>query len=103
MVTEVAGEDVDPPVDPESELGQISKKVKSLHLETPSWSQSSILTSTFRFWTYCMQQRTDSKCLKVKKLLMQMSQMNIEPPIFIIFPSHHHCLINSTVYMYSES
>merc|ERR1719447_2131697 len=25
MVTEVAGEDVDPPVDPESELGQISK------------------------------------------------------------------------------
>ena len=27
MVNEVAGEDVDPPVDPESELGQISKKV----------------------------------------------------------------------------
>ena len=27
MVTEVAGEDVDPPVDPESDLGQISKKV----------------------------------------------------------------------------
>jgi len=27
MVTEVAGEDVDPPVDPESELGQISKKI----------------------------------------------------------------------------
>ena len=31
MVTEVAGEDVDPPVDPESELGQISKKVKILY------------------------------------------------------------------------
>ena len=50
-----------------------------------------------------MQQRTGSKCLKVKKQLsMQMSQMNIEHPIFIIFPSHHHCLINSTVYMYFE-
>ena len=34
MVTEVAGEDVDPPVDPESELGQISKKVKTLYLES---------------------------------------------------------------------
>lgn len=27
MVTEVAGEDVEPPIDPESELGQISKKI----------------------------------------------------------------------------
>lgn len=33
MVTEVAGEDVDPPVDPESDLGQISKKVKILYLK----------------------------------------------------------------------
>ena len=31
-MTEVAGEEVDPPVDPESELGQISKKVCSLSI-----------------------------------------------------------------------
>ena len=62
-----------------------------------------MLSSIFRFWTYCMQQRTDSKCLKVKKQLStKMSQMNIESLIFIIFPFHHHCLINSTVYMYFE-
>ena len=34
MVTEVAGEDVDPPVDPESDLGQISKKVTIICLKS---------------------------------------------------------------------